>query len=362
MSNLQQWRTRVEVSRLSSCREGDWQLPGYNGSPVRSRTCFAGNGRPCLTRKSLHESSSDDSDDLWSTVSSEDSSIDVDDPGSTDEEDDGKSEKPAASRVILEVEALTTTLTDNCWCSKCNSKVEVELKTVCLATSIEITCTNEQCGYIYFGKTPAQVKKKTKEDKRERSTDYAINILYVLSLICCWDGCTEAVRILGFLMSLPNNTTMEGRSFGIIEERIGPQIRSLTQQILVENLADEVKATKCFDDEADFERWKAATTDKSITIHKSKYAKLRVSYDMAWQQRNSGNRYASPSGHALLMGGITRRPVHLVIKSKICNFCNTWKKKNKEDANEQLIPHSTFVQRTMMGHRRQWKPLVVSTW
>jgi hypothetical protein len=54
------------------------------------------------------------------------------------------------------------------------------------------------------------------------------------------DGCTEAGRLLG-LLGLPNDTTMESRSFTIIEERIGPAIRNITNNILHENLINEVK-------------------------------------------------------------------------------------------------------------------------
>jgi len=42
------------------------------------------------------------------------------------------------------------------------------------------------------------------------------------------------------LLGLSNNTAMEGRSFHVIEEQIGPIIRQLTNKILLENLAEEV--------------------------------------------------------------------------------------------------------------------------
>jgi len=68
-------------------------------------------------------------------------------------------------------------------------------------------------------------------------------------------GSTEAAKILG-LLGLPNDTTMEGRSFHIIEERIGPIIRQLTDEILLENLIEEVRLS--IDNESDFETWKQA--------------------------------------------------------------------------------------------------------
>jgi hypothetical protein len=57
-----------------------------------------------------------------------------------------------------------------------------------------------------------------------------------------------------------------------------------------------------------------------------------ISFDMlGWQQRSSGHRYNSPSGHALLVGGKTRKPVALCIKRKLCNFCCSWEKQSNPD-------------------------------
>jgi hypothetical protein len=160
---------------------------------------------------------------------------------------------------------------------------------------------------------------------RERSTDSAVNILYVLGFISVGDGCTEAARVLG-LMGLPNDTTMESRSFTYIEEHISSYIHKLTDEILHENLVEEVKSS--VEDPLDFRRWEAAQEEGSIPLNTMMYPKVKVSYDMAWQQRNSGNRYASPSGHALFVGGNTRKPLAYMIKSKICTYCKAWTKKN----------------------------------
>jgi hypothetical protein len=54
---------------------------------------------------------------------------------------------------------------------------------------------------------------------------------------------------------------------------------------------------------------------------------------MGWQQRSSGKRYNSPSGHAFFVGGLSRKPIAVQVKSKICNYCSSW---NKKDANNGL--------------------------
>jgi hypothetical protein len=236
-----------------------------------------------------------------------------------------KPKKPPASRIIVEVAALTDTLEKNSRCVDCGGEVKADLKTTCIATSISLTCKNDACGYIFRSIPPAAVDLGN-DDNRERSTDYAVNVLYVLGFLSCGDGGSEAAKVLGIL-GLPNDTTMEKRSFGIIEERISRVIKDNTQKILLDNLMEEVRLSMndAFD-ENDYKLWTSSLTDETVVV--TRHPKLSVSYDMAWQQRNSGHVYASPSGHAFLVGKHCRKPLCLVIKSKLCNYCSTYAKKN----------------------------------
>jgi hypothetical protein len=105
-----------------------------------------------------------------------------------------------------------------------------------------VCCKKDDCDFIDHMETPAPAKVGETTDERARSTDYAINALYVLSFISCGDGGTVAAHVLG-LLGLPNDTTMQTRSCGIIEERLSPLILSVTMQIMLENLKDEVMLT-----------------------------------------------------------------------------------------------------------------------
>jgi hypothetical protein len=204
------------------------------------------------------------------------------------------------------------------------------MKMLCIATKVQLTCKNTRCGYIHYSKPPAQASIGIEGAmSRERSTDYAVNVLWVLGFLSVGDGCTEATRLLGFL-GLPNDTTMESRSFTIIEDRLSPYIAKLTDAVLHENLSEEVRRSTTPNN---FELWRQAQLGL-LELDRDKYPTIRAGYDMAWQQQNSGNKYSSASGHALFMGGLTRKPVSLVIKSKICNVCSAWQKKdkNKPDA------------------------------
>jgi hypothetical protein len=211
------------------------------------------------------------------------------------------------------------------------------LSTLCLASTVSLDCSNEICGYTHDSGTGTLEATIGIQDHRkgDRSTDYAINVLWVLGFISVGDGCTEAARLLG-LLGLPNDTTMESRSFTIIEERISPYIHRLTDEILHENLTEEVRRTVTPEV---FQLWKSSTVEGVDSLLPHQYPKLDASYDMAWQQRNSGNTYNSPSGHALYMGGKTRKPISLCIKSKLCNICSAWTSNSKNPVGIDPPPH-----------------------
>jgi hypothetical protein len=341
--------TRTELSKLTS-KERDWSFSALQGPTITTRTHHGGQGRPNLAiREIVLSSSSDESSNGGMDIDEAPSTSTNTDPVTlvTEDTDEIELRKPPASRVIIEVAGLTETLNDNCHCWECKGPVEVSLRTTCLATSIMLTCKTSHCGYIYYGSPPAQVAVDN-EDSRERSTDYAINILYVIGFLASGDGCKEAARILG--LCLPNDTTMERRSFSIIEERISHKIQELNSALMLENLIEEARMTMEASeahDENDYQLWlEAVNNPGAFVLSQNKYPPLVCSFDMGWQQRSSGNRYNSLSGHALLVGAFTRKPISFLIKSKRCNTCVTWKKANKDlvaaalaDGEELLMPY-----------------------
>jgi hypothetical protein len=126
---------------------------------------------------------------------------------------------------------------------------------------------------------------------------------------------------------------MEKRSFPMIEERMSGAINKVTESILRNNLViEEVRVTveKTIGlNNRHFELWKQASNG-TVILPTLNYPKLKVTFDMAWQQRSSGKKYASPSGHALFFGGYTRRPISVCNKSKLCNYCVTFKSRNPD--------------------------------
>jgi hypothetical protein len=132
---------------------------------------------------------------------------------------------------------------------------------------------------------------------------------------------------------------MEGRSFTKIEDRIGPLMREVCEEIVLANLIEEARLSmeaSDSQDEHDFNLWKASLEDKTIQLSQAKMPKIEASYDMAWQQKGYGHVYNLLSGHGVFIGQHTRKVVALVVKCKTCGVCNAWKKKHPDI---EILPH-----------------------
>jgi hypothetical protein len=336
-------RNTVREQARLKLQEDDWNLNGsIRSNSSNTRTRNGGSGRPNLVKRVYNEQqSSSDSDfqEALSELSSDDELYEEEE----EQEDEEEWKKPPPTRFVLEYESLKKIMEKNCRCPKCNGPVEMKVKTLCLASNVMICCPKKDCGYVDVSDMPATSEVGTKTDDRERITDFSINVLYVLGFLTSGDGHTEAARMLG-LMGLPNDTTMQSRSFGIIEERISPFIQSVTKDILLDNLAEEVRLTFAQlpdKDETDLANWKnSLDPDNALVYSKAKYPAISVSFDMGWQQRSKN--YNSPSGHAFFVGGYSRKPIALQIKSRVCNYCWAWQKKHppSEDDPIPAPPHA----------------------
>jgi hypothetical protein len=318
---------RLEQQRLRA-REDDWNLVTVSGEGL-SRTRGRGSGRPNIEsarqRKEMFITEVGPEDVSIVEESLSTVSLPANDTSSSEVSSPNKKAKPSNSRVILEVDHIQEVF-DKLGCPKRGGPIKPLLKTVCISSRIGFECLNERCDVSHEGVKPSATTMHAElDDNFERSTDYAINVLYVLGFVSVGDGCTEAARLLGVL-GLPNDTTMESRSFTIIEERLVPVIGELLRDIIQANLVEEVKATMLNAD--DFKVWLDALNDKSIRIKDDNKPRVQASYDMAWQQKGSGHVYNSLSGHGTFIGKHSRKVIALVMKCKTCSTCCAWKKKH----------------------------------
>ena len=315
-----------------SAEESDWKLPGLGSSPPKSRT--RNGGKPPVqwrknSRRHLFNYSSSDESTSCSDWSEEDES------SSEDESDDEGFVKPQSTRVIVEADPMLDFIERNSSCRQCNSEVKVNFDTTCLATSCELLCLNPACEYVDHSTPPAAANIPCNNvDNRQRTTDHSINVLFVLGFLSCGDGGKEAARVLG-LLGLPNDTTMETRSFPLIESRIGGSIRQLAKDIVLETVTEEVRLTMAaspdFDDN-DFSNWKRSVVEKEdgYVLPREKYPRLTASIDMGWQQKGSGRAFNSQSGHALYIGALTRKAISYCVKSKLCSGCDAMARRGLE--------------------------------
>ena len=248
--------TRDLEAKKTAAKEDDWNLAGAR-APPETRTRSGGE-----RRRPVYNFFGCDEDDDNSSVTTTSEFSWLSDLEESDEESDEEEPlesfvKPSNSRVILEVDPLLDLMERNATCKMCSGHIKVDIKTTCLASSMKLLCLDDTCGYIDYSAPPALADIRPlvaadgeESDNRERSTDYAINVAYVLVFLSCGDGGKEAARLLGML-GLPNDTTMESRSFPIIEDRIGVVIREFNCELLLENLTEEVRLS--MEDSADYD-------------------------------------------------------------------------------------------------------------
>jgi hypothetical protein len=192
-------RSAYSVAKQSNklrSKEGDWMLPG-SGAPVITRTRNGGSGRPSFSHRYVEVEQEDSSDTENPTVGDEviepipEQQQEVqeeeevgDGPEDSDKEqqgdevddtDDENSKMPAASRVFMEVDPLVDFMERNCRCPDCKAGMSATLHTLCLATSMTLSCTNDDCGYVDSMRPPIKANlNKRNRIHREDGKDLAI--------------------------------------------------------------------------------------------------------------------------------------------------------------------------------------------
>jgi hypothetical protein len=162
-----QWTmsTAREHNKLA-CSESDWKLAGGTLNEGRGRT-RSSNFRMANDK----DNSSDDSNYSLSSSSGDDEvSIDMEELTIEAMTLEDKPIKPEARNVVLEVDVLKDLVLRSCHCQKCYGRVEFSMKTICIASSIILTCKDKSCGYIYNSPLPAVANLGRGEVERERST------------------------------------------------------------------------------------------------------------------------------------------------------------------------------------------------
>ena len=239
---------------------------------------------------------------------------------------------PLEVRAIVENEGLINLIEDNCVCRFCHEDLKFSLPTCCVTAIPQLECVNKGCSASVI-KASYQTTQLPSASSRKQQTDFACNILYVLSFIASGDGGCEAQRVLGFL-GIAHFCSMAKSSFSAIEQRITHAIQAVTNAALELNLQEEVRLSMQDDIDFNYNEWKNAYINNLVNYSPARYPRLSVGTDMGWQKRSSGRRYDSRSGHAFLVGMCSRKPIMMSVKITFCRKCAYY---YKDDENIPVI-------------------------
>jgi len=226
------------------------------------------------------------------------------------------SSAPKATRSIIENDSLRDLIVDNCRCAHCGGCLQLHFKSIGIATTPVLSCSG--CKLVCH----SSIERTTlPRGKHPRTSDFSVNCQYVAAVVASGDGGSEAGRILG-LLDLPNYATMEKYTFPKVEFMMSGQIQEVTKAALEANLLEEVRLTMQDDDDSDYDAWLAAVnSNEGVDLDTAQHAKINGGTDMAWQKRASGRLYNSLSGHELIIGAKTRKPIIMCVKTKFCRVC-----------------------------------------
>ena len=125
-------------------QDDDWNLPGQRTDALTTRTRGGGSGRPDLARKEdVVVAVVDDTTEAEAVaVAEEEEEEEEEDDEDEEEAPADKCKKPKHTRVLVEVAQLEGAFAGRA-CPECHECLELKLRTVCIATSIDLVCNNK---------------------------------------------------------------------------------------------------------------------------------------------------------------------------------------------------------------------------
>ena len=199
--------------------------------------------------------------------------------------------------------------------------IVVSSETYGLASAVKITCLTcqKQVAKLESARSCNNEDEDHGEIKKKEAKQFAINQQFIL-------GCHEAglgpgdADIVCSAMNLPLAVgfwSTQG-NFTAVEEKVGEAEVATTALAMEEACREEIYQTLNVRERGDwadkgrnFQWWNSLPVTEHMSV--LNMPRLTVTYDMGWQQRSSGNKYNSVSGHAFCIGGYTSN-----IKGLLC--------------------------------------------
>ena len=87
--------------------------------------------------------------------------------------------------------------------------------------------------------------------------------------------------------------------------------------------------------------------DETWKNYEKEQVKLTVSFDRGWNERSSGNRYDSLSGHAFMCGCRSNMIVSTIITTKECRLCSYYEIQGQDPPNHDYPRNYTVSSKTI---------------
>lgn len=177
-----------------------------------------------------------------------------------------------------------------------------------LATTVEVMCTNGRKDKRKSTHKVLIMPMKRNETTKSVSNlcNYDINIRFALALQQIGVGGSHAATVAVFL-DLPAAHKWH-RQFSVLEKFMHPILEAA--KCKSQELATEEELT------ATINLPTAAVDQSLMESDVPPLARVQASFDIVWQVKSSGGKYGSATGHALLMGAITKKVMDSVVFNK----------------------------------------------
>jgi hypothetical protein len=175
-----------------------------------------------------------------------------------------------------------------------------------LATIIKFCCN--RCDTVV-----ATSEARKTENHMETKSDlckYAINLRFSLALQLMGVGGQHAAIMAAFL-DLPEPHKWK-RMFTVAEKFTHEAITKVKEVSQTMAVQEEVLETVSQENNG---------VEQNLLESDRPVHRIQASFDMGWQVRSSGGRYASPTGHSMLIGALKKKVLDSVIYNKKCGIC-----------------------------------------
>jgi hypothetical protein len=139
---------------------------------------------------------------------------------------------------------------------------------------------------------------------------YDINVRFCLVMQLLGLGCEHAAVLATFL-DLPEPHKWH-RQFCVLERFLCPIMEGIKVQCQETAAENEVALTMESTDNA---------IEQTPMQNDAPMYQVRASFDMGWQVQSSGGKYGSSTGHALLVGVLSKKIMDSILYNKKCAIC-----------------------------------------